>query len=361
VNGTDIAVTVPGGATRSLTKAGGWAVTWAGLPTNASCSAAENVAGITGVTGQPDPTVSVSPATVTVTDSATSTINVVNDYRAGKLKITKTLFGAGTSFFTGATFSVSCTLGGTAVFSQSGISVPTGTLVSAVIGPIPFGSSCTVTETATGGADATPAPQVVTVSPNDATIDVTTVGFTNNFSAGTLTVTKSLAGAAAGETWATGAKFVVAVSCGLTSSPSFTQSVTFFGAGSTTLMNGGSPKLFPVGTHCWASETTTGGATSSSVDHTSFATGVVVSVQSDPTVAQALGITATNTYSYAGLTVSKTVAGTTLAKDQNNNNLAYPASVSFRTVCTFNNATTNATMLDNSFAITGTGNGLWGS
>ncbi|WP_428538387.1 DUF5979 domain-containing protein [Propionicimonas sp.] len=362
VNGTTVPVVVPGGATKTLTKAGSWTATWDGLPTNATCAVAENVAGITGVTGQPDPTVTVSPASVTVPDaSGAAAVSVVNNYRAGTLKITKTLVGAGSSFFTGATFGVSCTLGGSVVFTQAGIPVPAGTLTSGAIGPLPFGASCTVTETATGGADATPAPQVVTISPDDATGDVTTAAFTNTFSAGTLTVTKSLAGDAAGESWATGGTFVVAVSCGTSATASFTQNVTITGAGSTTLMNGASPRLFPVGTRCWASETTTGGATSSAVSATSFATGVAVTVQSDPTVAQALGITATNTYSYAGLTVSKTVAGTTLAKDQDGNGLTYPTSVAFTAKCTFNNATATSTVLNSSFTITGTGDGTWGS
>jgi hypothetical protein len=360
VNGSPLAVTIPG-ATRNLTKAGSWTATWTGLPTNATCSIAEDVANITGVTGQPDPTVTVAPASLFVGDGTTVAATVTNNYRAGKLKITKTLFGAGASFFTGATFSVACTLGGTSVLSRTGISVPAGTLTSAEIGPIPFGADCTVTETNSGGADVTPAPQTVTVSANDATSDVTTVNVTNTFSAGTLTITKALAGDAAGKAWATGGTFVVAVSCGTTSTASFTQNVTIKGAGSTTLMNGANPRLFPVGTHCWASETTKGGATKSVVSHPSFDDGVVVTAQSDPAVVQAMGITATNTYSYAGLTVSKTVDGTTLAKDQAGNSLAYPTSVAFRARCTFNNSTATSTVLDNSFTITGSGDGAWGS
>ncbi|MFT4108185.1 DUF5979 domain-containing protein, partial [Propionicimonas sp.] len=362
VNGSPLQVAIPGGATTFLTRAGSWTATWDGLPTDASCSVAENVAGITGVTGpQPDPSVTVSPTTVAVGDGTTSAVSVVNNYRAGKLQITKTLLGAGSSFFTGATFSVSCTLGGSTVFTRTGVPVPTGTLASAVLGPIPFGASCTVTETGTGGADAPAAAQIVTISPNDATGDVTTVTVTNAFSAGTLSITKTLAGEAAGEAWASGGTFVVAVRCGTTSTPSFTQNVTITGAGSTTLMNGASPRLFPVGTRCWASETTTGGATGSSVDHSSFETGVAVTAQSDPTVAQAIGITATNTYSYAGLTVSKAVAGTTLAKNEAGSTLTYPTSVTFTAKCTFNNNTTTSTVLDTTFTITGSGDGSWGS
>lgn len=360
IDGTDVPITIPGEATKNL-KAGAWTATWSNLPASAECSVDENLGGITGVPGQPNPIKTITPASQNVPDTGTAAFTVKNDYRAGKLKITKTLLGAGASFFSGATFSVECTMGGNTVYSNNNVSVPKGSLASAELGPIPFGSSCLATETNSGGADAdkTPAPQTISIVDPNSSNDLFTANFTNQFSAGQLSITKALTGAAAGEDWATKATFKFSVTCTSELDPSWTYSatdITLVGAGTVKVPSNASPKLLPVGAKCSVTETTKGGATSSSVGGP-----VTVTAQAIPDDIQQLSITATNTYEYAGLTVSKTVAGTTLAKDQNNQNLAYPKSVTFTATCTFDNSTGMSTVLNTSFGITGDGDGSWGS
>jgi large repetitive protein len=355
VDGTDTAVTVPGDATRSLTSAGDWKTTYTDLPTGASCSVTENAAG--SVAGQPDPTVTITDP-VTVGNGTTAAIGVTNNFAAGKLVVHKTLNGVGTSFFTTAKYSAVCTLDGYGeVFTASNVAVSNPALASAEIGPIPFGSSCTVSETDTGGADATPDAQTVSVDQNAATSDVTSLTFVNSFSAGTVTIVKNLTGEAAGESWATTPYFSLAVKCGKTATGtySYDQTVSLQGNSSVQLKDGnGNALLFPVGTHCWATETVTNGAASASVDHNTFDTGVTV--LSSPEAVQDLAITATNAYTYSGFTVSKDVV-TSGATDADGNLLVYNPSFNYSAKCVFN----GSTVLDTTFSSTKQTDGSWSS
>ncbi|MBA3020826.1 DUF5979 domain-containing protein [Propionicimonas sp.] len=357
VDGTTKTLTVAG-ATQTL-KSGAWSHTWTGLPTGATCSATEDTAAITGVgAAQPLAGATVTDP-VTVPAGGTGTLTVTNNYTAGKLVINKALTGAGTNFFTTATFSVSCTLGGSTVFSRTGITVTTPSMKSAEIGPIPFGAECTATETATGGADATPTALPVIVTENGATNNVTPIDFTNAFSAGKVTIAKVLSGDAAAAAWATGATFTLAVKCGLAAAGpySYDGNVSLQGGQSIVLQSSGSDQLFPVGTHCWATETGTGNATVASVDHSTFATGVVVTAQADPSVPQALTITATNQFDYASLTVSKAVV-TADVRDQDNNPLVFNRTYTITATCaSFNGVTTLTTQTLN---FSDQGGGVWG-
>lgn len=338
VDGQNLPVPIPDGPTRTLDSAHGWKATYTGLPAGAACSATEGDASIA---GQPAPTVSVSRA-VTVQDAGTSRITVTNDYHAGRLLISKRLAGAGISFFTTAKFDVSCTLDGygtTPIYSRSGITVGQ-TLSSGTFGTLPFGARCTVTETATGGADSAPAPQVVTVEPNPDTADTTVVDFTNSFSAGQVTISKVLSGAAKDATWATGATFTVAVKCGLAEAGpySYNGNVTLKGGQQVTLKDAqNNVKLFPVGTHCWADEPLSGrgGAVGAAIDANSFANAVVVEVS--PDAVQNLGITVTNTFTYTGLTLSKSVVAPTLDPDGDGSSLEFNPTFTFTVACTLPN------------------------
>jgi large repetitive protein len=357
VDGVTTTLTVPN-ADQTLKK-GAWSHTWTGLPTGATCSATEDTAGITGIGAAQPLAATTITAPVDVVASSTKTITVTNNYTAGKLVINKALTGAGTSFFTSATFSVDCTLGGSSVFSQSGITVTTPSLKSAEIGPIPFGAVCTATETATGGADATPTAAPVTIVENGATNNVTDVTFTNAFSAGKVTISKLLSGAAAGEPWATSPTFTLAVKCGLAAAGpySYNGNVSLKGGQSAVLQKSGSDQLFPVGTHCWATETGTANATSTALPASTFATGVVVTTQADASVPQALTITATNTYEYASLTVSKSVV-TADARDQDNNPLLYNRTYTITAACASFNGVTILTTQTLNFS--DQGSGVWG-
>lgn len=361
VNGTDVPVSIPDGARRILTKSNNFASTYTGLPTGATCAATEDGNGAGAVGGQPDPTVTIS-APVQVDADATTAISVTNNFRAGKLAIAKTLSGVGTQFFTGATFRVDCTLDESTAFTRTGVSVTQPSLTSAVLGPIPFGASCQVAETATGGADATPAATTVTVNPSDATADVTTATLDNAFSAGTVTVSKVLTGDAKDAAWATSATFGVAVTCGLTASGpySYNQTVSVKGGQSVQLTDSkGAPILFPYGTHCWAAEPVANGAVSALIDHDSFAN--AAQVVAAPGAVQNLGITATNKFTYAGFTVTKAVV-TAGAVDQDSHFLTYNPTFDYTARCTFN----GSTVLDDSFSLSATtssqtGTTSWGS
>jgi hypothetical protein len=357
VDGVPQAIAIPGDATRTLTAANHWTATYSGLPTGATCSATEGATALT--PAQPEPEVTVS-APVVVGDATTAAITVTNDYPAGTLAVHKQLTGVGTGFFTVAAFDVSCTLDGydDPVFARSGVQVTAAALTTAALGPIPFGASCTVTETATGGADATPPARTVTIEPNAATSDLTTVEFSNAFSAGTVTITKTLAGEAKDAAWATGASFTFAVKCGLAASGpySYAGDVTLKGGQSVQLKDaGGSPRLFPVGTHCWASETATGGAVTPSVDQDSFEEAVVVAAA--PGSVQALTISATNSYTYAGFTVTKDVV-TSGATDANGTLLVYTPTFTFTVSCTLGGTTWTRS---DTFTLARQGDGTWPS
>lgn len=359
VNGAEAPVAIPNGAGRILSKSNNFTTTYTDLPTGATCAATEDASG--SVSGQPDPTVTVSDP-VAIGNATTAAISVTNNFRAGKLVIAKTLSGVGAQFFTGSTFDVACTLNEATVFTKTGVSVTRPSLASSVLGPIPFGARCDVSETATGGADATPADAIVEINTDDATSDVTTATLDNAFSAGTVTVSKVLTGDAKDAAWATGATFGIAVKCGLTASGpySYNQTVSVKGGQSVELTGSdGQPLLFPYGTHCWASEPAVNGAVATSIDHDSFAT--ATQVVAAPGAVQNLGITATNEFSYAGFTVTKDVV-TTGATDQSSSSLTYNPTFTYTAKCTFN----GSTVLNDSFSLSATassaaGTTSWGS
>jgi|GEM_PF-1687160 hypothetical protein len=361
VNGTTVPITIPDGELRNLTRAGSWQLTYSDLPTGASCAVTHRAADITLAASQPDPTITITDPVI-VPGGGTATIGVTDNFPAGKLVISKALHGVGSSFFSTAKYSASCTLAGVTgiVFATgSDVSVTTPTLSSTELGPLPINSSCTVTETASGGADSTPAPQQVTITSSDS---VTTTSFDNYFSAGTLTLTKALLGDASGAGWATNATFALAVKCAKNESGPFLYdgTVSLKGGQSTTLTDaGGAPILFPYGTHCWANETNSHGAVEVALANDSFTNGVQVTA--DPENLQTLSIGAANTFTYSGFTITKDVV-TTGATDQSGGFLSYNPSLTFAASCQFD----GATVLNDTFTLTGStssesGTTRWGS
>ena len=226
----------------------------------------------------------------------------------GGLVIVKDLAGAGAAQASGPfDFRVVCTLGdetvhdGTVTLARSGDET---TLTSERIGDIPVGASCLVTETGTGGADEAPAPITVRIVTNDDDNTVT-VGFVNEFSAGTISLQKVLDGTAADTAEVKDKVFTIEVTCqsridGVGEPVTvFSQSVEI-GGGQTLLLEdaNGDPILLPLGAVCFGVETDAGGANASHVDHDSFDDGVVVE-EGTPDEMQALKITATNTFDAA--------------------------------------------------------------
>lgn len=223
----------------------------------------------------------------------------------GGLVIVKDLSGAGQATATGPfDFSIECTYQDQSVYS--GIvslerTADETTITSERIGGIPVGASCVVTETGTGGADATPAPVTVLIVTNtdDNTV---TAGFVNEFSAGTISLQKILDGTAATDPAVTAKTFTVQVTCqvivdGITDPVTlFSDAVPIKGGENLTLVDGeGAPVLLPLGTVCFGVETDDGGARMAVVDHDSFENGVTVT-SGTPDDLQALQIIATNTF-----------------------------------------------------------------
>jgi hypothetical protein len=222
----------------------------------------------------------------------------------GGLVIVKGLSGAGATKATGPfDFSVEC--------SYNDASVYTGTLslerlddstslTSERIGDIPVGASCVVTETGSGGADQTPAPVTVLIVETDGDNTVT-AGFVNEFSAGTISLEKVLAGDDKDSDEVLAKTFTVQVICQVTVGDA--QPVTVYSdavhikGGETLILSDaeGDPILLPLGTACFGTETENGGATKAVVDHDSVEKAATVAAGT-PDALQPLLITATNTF-----------------------------------------------------------------
>ncbi|WP_395725487.1 DUF5979 domain-containing protein [Nakamurella sp.] len=228
---------------------------------------------------------------------------MTNEYRAGGLQIAKAIDGPGVPLATNPfVFAVSCAFNGDpAAFTTTVTLTPTGDgspLTSNVIEPLPVGAVCTVTETDSGGADATPPPVTVTIPDVDSggVAQVVIAGFVNPFSAAQIQVTKVLAGDAAGAH--TAAVFTLAVTCQYdlngTRVTVYSGSVSVTGGQTVPVVEAaGDPVLLPPGSHCFAVETDNGGANSSTVDHNSYDTAVIAETGDQ---LGTLTITAVNTF-----------------------------------------------------------------
>ncbi len=305
------------------------------VPPGSQCHAVEtDSAGATSVTYVPASTDGDQSGDVTTQDGTPKDITITNDFQTGGLVVLKEVTGAGAPQLAQGpfTFHVSCTFNGQPAAFESDVTIPKGdgtqtSFTSPPVEGIPAGppgneTTCVVTETDNGGADATPPPVEVTIVPNeDVTVGLTAAnGHDNPFSAGTIGLTKTVEGDLADQTWVTDATFTVAVTCQIDTTDASGNPVRAtvysapvqISAGETIdpiLGPDGQPVLLPVGTHCFGQETATGGATSSSIDHASFDDAVVVAAQEDPQQIQELTLTATNVFDSTAVAVTKKVTG----------------------------------------------------
>jgi hypothetical protein len=300
VDGETVAIAVPGGASRTITGAG--SAEFSGLPLGATCSAAETGSSL----AIPGDQVTVSTASVTVGEEPAG-ITVTNDFRTGSLVLNWQVAGVGMQFAGPATFTVDCTLAGASgsVFHQEVPLDPSATqtrtlsatavaVASATFSPIPIGAVCSVTQTGAQGADRLAG---IVVATGTVVLEANVV---NHYSAGTLTITKKLAGAGASAHSRTTFGFT-ATCLAPDGTTSYTGRVSVVGAGSVTITEAdGTPKLFPSGTRCWAEESDTGGAEGHTVDHGSPETALTVSADLPDTV-QRLVVTVENRFGAADL------------------------------------------------------------
>lgn len=301
-------------ATHTITDGETWAVD--DLPTGSECTVTEpDTGGATQVIITPEQPITIG---VAGEEGDPVSVTVTNDYRLGGFEIAKTVSGPGAGFSEGVDFEFDylCTYDGATV-GEGTLTVAgdgtSGPLTSATVTGLPVGAECTVTETDAGGADALPDPVTVTIPDEaDGIAQVATAEVDNRFSAGTVSVTKALAGEASDDPDFVNATYTVHVTCSLTEggTPLFDGDVEVTGGQTVTVADPatGEPLLLPIGTHCWGEETDDAGATDSSVDFDSFDDAVIV-VADEGDEAQALELTATNTFDLADLVIEKALAG----------------------------------------------------
>lgn len=270
----------------------------------------------------------LSADTITIGRDDAVEVTVTNTLTpvSGGLIINKQLTGAGAGEF-GAndelTFAVVCTLDRQTVFEQDVTLQVNGqsAVTSDVLGPIPAGAACTVTETAAGNSDDDQRPTPVTVTipwdPTEQASGTVTASLTNFYSAGSVEVEKTLGGDDLAIAAAKDRVFALLVTCQIEEKTSageivradvYSGTVRIKGGQSKFLGDDGKPRLLPLGTKCFAQETETGGAAKVTIDHDSFENGAEVK-KGSPENLQRLSISALNTFENAALTVSKKVVG----------------------------------------------------
>jgi len=289
--------------------------TFGTFPAGTQCQTAETAtSGATSTAMSPEGGV-VTIAAQTGASPSSVEVRATNTYDVGELKVVKQVAGSGAEAFGSGPFAaqVAC------AYQKDGetVGVPLandGTVIldqengyEATVGNIIAGAECTVTETDSGGADASvvsPEDGAVTVGGSqDAAAEVT---ITNTFEAGYVTVLKAVDGDGA-SAYGTG-EFGFEAVCDW---PSGTGAAGSGGSETTefALAAGGSRRLgpYPVGAQCRVTETATSGATSTAMSPE----GGVVAVESsgEADTASEATVTATNTFDTAALTIIKKRTG----------------------------------------------------
>ncbi|QIK63882.1 hypothetical protein G7068_12265 [Leucobacter viscericola] len=297
--------------------ANGYVVTFS-KPTGASAFTEQNAAGSApGTASVPDVTSGASAPVVVGTNESNTTINagLIAD---GSLNIQKTLKGAGVKPFSAKDpleFGVECTLNDESVYSNTITLQPDGSesVSSAVLGPIPAFAKCVVTETASPRSDKDLDPEPVTVTiPWDSSAQAAgnvTASLTNYYSAGKVQLTKQLKGDPKRLKQVEKTKFTFLVTCQIeekNASGDSVRSTLFSGTwkvrgGETVILGNSNSQVIalPLGARCFGEETNSGGATESSIDHSSYDNGAAVTIGT-PEKVQTLSLTAVNTFTCAG-------------------------------------------------------------
>lgn len=262
VDGSELPVTVPGGAQRVIT--GPASVTYDGLPTGARCTVAEVSS------DPPAQNVTVAPAgefaVGTGTDVDAFQVTVTNEFTNGAIAVRKLVTGDGAALAPQTfTATVTCTWNGTAVdLPDDGKVTLEGNGDAVQIDGIPLGSECSAVEDTEG------AGQTTVVDPEPVTVvegEVAALAITNVYDQTGFTVTKTVDDG--------GAVDQDGVPVGYTTQFGFTASCTFLGtevvpeADRTFSLGDGGSKSFtglPVGADCTITENSdTGGQAATSV------------------------------------------------------------------------------------------------
>ena len=285
-------------------------------PLGSTCTATETAqGGATTVTITP--TLGITLTSETADENAE--LEVTNTYLAGSLKITKETAGPGAGLAErDFVFTIVCTFNGldnevlntTRTVTIDGEGSGTSTDVTG----IPVGSACSITETGNGGADKSPAAVELVIDNDPQTVQ--NAGFTNRFSAGTVSVTKELDGPLKDTPFLQSLRFEVLLTCAVAAIDpeddplELYSGIEWIKAGESFSPTGldDEPILFPLGTRCWAEELSNQGASETLIVNQDFESGVVVT-RGETDLPQELSISIVNTFEQAKLTVSKKVVG----------------------------------------------------
>lgn len=296
---------------RDLEDGETWSLT--GLPDGASCTITEtntmDAAATRVVTIVDAGAVITTPGdSATVTLGTATTAEIENDYTVGSIELTKTVDGDGADAWADAPFTidVTCELddatGTRTVFSDTFTFERGDSPVT--IENLATGAVCTVTETATGAASST------TVSVDGTSVDGVTadatiadalveVEVTNTFDLGEVQVEKVRDGDGAA-TWGDG-PFEVELTC-VRTVDGVEQQIDIPGGATRSLSSASVYRAtysdLPLDADCSLVETTTAGATTSSIDVD------VVTVAADP-----VGFVVTNTFDVGSVEIQKTFEG----------------------------------------------------
>lgn len=313
VDGEDVEIDIPGGATRELSTPRDLVATYDDLPIGAACTLTEtdadgaNSTSIAVDTGGNEPVVVPSgSADITMPEGDASAL-VTNVYDQGELVVRKVVEGDGAELYGAGpfTFEAECEFRGRTLLDE------TFDLVgdeSARFGTYPSGTVCSVTEQATGGANTTVVePGTVTIEgPAEGSEEPgeVTVTATNTFHLGSLAITKTVNGEGA-SLYGTG-PFEAQVVCTYDVDGEETDvSLPEDGLVELSADNDYTTTIddLLVGTSCVVEETATGGATSSSLLPED---GVVTIEGPDADPAKVMLV---NTFDVTSLQVTKAVEG----------------------------------------------------
>lgn len=301
----------------TLSKAGGYTARIDGIPVGASCAVTEH--GADGSYGESSRTVTPSSVIIATAADATAavpagqSVAIANDYAVTQLTVTKhvdTAATAGSFGPFGMTLVCTSALGTRIPLAAADAAFTLADGASRTVTGLPVGATCVISETDADGAATAPnhvgiafdgaaetsgASATVTLTNADGGDDAVV---TNHYAAGTLTITKTVDGDAAGD-YGTG-PFTVHATCVYDGDQTlFDGDVTIRGGETVTV-----PGVYPAGTVCDVTETATGGATDSTVDTPS----VTIPGALDGSV-QNVTVDVTNTFSAGSVAIEKVRTG----------------------------------------------------
>ncbi|WP_154646211.1 DUF5979 domain-containing protein [Timonella senegalensis] len=309
----------------TLNEANGYSVTIDKLPIGASCEIEE-----TGTYLESDSEISVDgvvsegPATILIDSVATKTVRadqlatITNTYDYGNLTVSKAITANDTvgAAYGPFDFTLTCAPFNGKVIAPINFTLSdtgNGTLSwTAPKNTIPANADCVLTETKTGNAKIVSFKvdgNAVTAKDNGVAVKIgtdTTVDVTNEFTHGTLSVTKRATGAGADDFG--GENFTVTAVCTYNGTEVYSGEVTLKAGETATFKFRGKDAKLPAGADCVIAETKTGGANDSIVNKGTANVGIVAG--ENATTASDNVVDVENIFTVGNIDLKKVVEGT---------------------------------------------------